>query len=134
MPSGVRACIRLLITYPHPHTLTTPPHTPHHTTLQAGLPFVGALSAAEPMLGPKATWWLSECVSVGAIKVGLPGLAAQVFFFSPIPVFQKIAADKDVGTLPLLPYSAMATNGILWSTYGVRLLPLPVPVTMTTSC
>ena len=56
---------------------------------------------------------------MGAIKVGLPGLAAQVFFFSPIPVFQKIAADKDTGTLPLLPYSAMAVNGILWTTYGV---------------
>jgi len=85
------------------------------------LPFVGAASVAEPLIGPKMTWWLSECVNVGGIKLGLPGLAAQIFFFSPIPVIQKMVAEKNTGTLPLLPYSAMCTNGILWTTYGVLL-------------
>lgn len=85
------------------------------------LPFVGAASVAEPLIGPKVTWWLSECVNVGGIKLGLPGLAAQIFFFSPLPVIKKMVAEKDTGTLPLLPYSAMCTNGILWTTYGVLL-------------
>ena len=52
------------------------------------------------------------------------GLAAQIFFFSPIPVIQKMVAEKNTGTLPLLPYSAMCTNGILWTTYVMRIPPV----------
>jgi hypothetical protein len=66
---------------------------------------------AEPLIGPKATWWLSECVNVAGIKVGLPGIASQSFFFSPLSVVMKIAEDKETGKLPLLPYSAMCVNG-----------------------
>ena len=54
------------------------------------LPFVGAASVAEPLIGPKMTWWLSECVNVGGIKLGLPGIIVvhpcKVFFFSPVPL------------------------------------------------
>lgn len=88
----------------------------------AALPFIGAASATEAaMAGPKLTWWLSECVNIGGIKMGLPGLAAQTFFFSPVPVVMKIAKDRDVGNLPLLPYSAMCVNGFVWGTYGILL-------------
>jgi hypothetical protein len=30
--------------------------------LLGGLPFIGAAAAAEPLIGPKITWWLSEWV------------------------------------------------------------------------
>jgi len=89
--------------------------------LFGGLPFIGAAAAAEPLIGPKATWWLSECLNLGGIKVGLPGIAAQMFFFSPVPVVKKMNDDGDTGKLPLLPYSAMATSGFLWTYYGMLL-------------
>jgi hypothetical protein len=30
--------------------------------LLGGLPFIGAAATAEPLIGPKITWWLTECV------------------------------------------------------------------------
>jgi len=42
--------------------------------------FIGAASTAESgsWLSPSATWWLESCVGFGDIRLGLPGLAAQV--------------------------------------------------------
>lgn len=38
---------------------------------------------------------------------------------APMPTIRQIQADKDVGSLPLLPYSCMAANCGLWTTYGL---------------
>lgn len=63
------------------------------------LPFVGAASVAEPLIGPKMTWWLSECVNVGGIKLGLPGIIVvhpcKVFFFPPF-LYSSICLDRRV--------------------------------------
>ena len=48
-----------------------------------------------------------------------PPLAAQACFLAPMDTMKKIRADGDVGSLPLLPFAAMAVNGIGWVTYGV---------------
>jgi hypothetical protein len=32
--------------------------------------------------------------------VGLPGIAAQIFFFSPLPVVKKMVDEGDTGKLP----------------------------------
>eukprot|EP00536_Pseudo-nitzschia_multiseries_P001198 jgi/Psemu1/250313/estExt_Genewise1Plus.C_140270 len=46
-------------------------------------------------------------------------LAAVVVFTAPYPTIQKIGSDKSVGNLPLLPYSSMIANCILWTEYGL---------------
>ena len=37
---------------------------------------------------------------------------------APLPTISKIKSENDVGDLPLLPYSCMACNCILWTCYG----------------
>ena len=37
---------------------------------------------------------------------------------APLPTINKIKSQNDVGDLPLLPYSCMACNCILWTCYG----------------
>lgn len=37
---------------------------------------------------------------------------------APLPTIRQIKEKKDVGSLPLLPYSCMAANCVLWTTYG----------------
>ena len=37
-----------------------------------------------------------------------PPLAAQACFLTPMDTMKKIKADGDVGSLPLLPFAAMA--------------------------
>ena len=51
----------------------------------AGTASAAALVEApfKSMLGPKAVWWLESCVGIGAVKMGLPGLAAQLCFLAP---------------------------------------------------
>ena len=60
--------------------------------------------------------------SAGAAFVGLCGrLAAPASLLvsaAPLPTISKIKSDNDVGSLPLLPYSCMACNCILWTCYG----------------
>jgi len=41
---------------------------------------------------------------------------------APIPTVNKIASDRSVGNLPLLPYSSMFVNGFVWVVYGSYLL------------
>lgn len=54
--------------------------------------------------------------------VGLCGrLAAPASLLvsaAPLPTINKIKSTNDVGDLPLLPYSSMACNCILWACYG----------------
>jgi solute carrier family 50 protein (sugar transporter) len=38
---------------------------------------------------------------------------------APLPTIRQIQAKRDVGCLPLLPYSCMAANCVLWTAYGV---------------
>jgi len=85
-----------------------------------------AVSAAavlpETVQYSETVWWLFEsCCGIGSIKMGLGGMAAQVFFVAPATVMQRIISEKSVGALPLLPYSAMFANGTIWVTYGALL-------------
>lgn len=70
-------------------------------------------------LSPATLWWFEKCVALGPVKMGLPGLAVIGVFLAPADVMQRILKERDVGQLPLLPYSAMACNGVIWSTYGL---------------
>jgi len=46
-------------------------------------------------------------------------LAAIVVFMAPYPTIQKVQKAKSVGSLPLLPYSSMIANCVLWVAYGL---------------
>ena len=44
---------------------------------------------------------------------------ATVFVYAaPFPVIQQIRREKNVGHLPLLPYSSMAASSFIWTVYG----------------
>ena len=45
----------------------------------------------------------------------------QVLFFAPMQAMAEIRSKADTGRMPLLPYSAMCTNGFIWCTYGALL-------------
>ena len=42
-----------------------------------------------------------------------------VMFAAPIPTIREIQQKKSVQQYPLLPYSSMMANTVLWSTYGI---------------
>jgi solute carrier family 50 protein (sugar transporter) len=46
-------------------------------------------------------------------------IASVVLFMAPLPTIHQIRKDREVGDLPLLPYSTMTTSAFLWSTYGI---------------
>mmetsp|Transcript_4894 Transcript_4894/g.11676 ORF Transcript_4894/g.11676 Transcript_4894/m.11676 type:complete len:271 (-) Transcript_4894:128-940(-) len=48
-------------------------------------------------------------------------LAAIVVFMAPMPTIQQIERERTVGNLPLLPYSSMIANCVLWFVYGLLL-------------
>jgi solute carrier family 50 protein (sugar transporter) len=77
------------------------------------------VAVAPAKYGANTLWFFESCVGIGAIKMGVPGLVAQFFFVSPIPVFRRIISERSVGGLPLLPYSTMFVSGLLWCTYGL---------------
>eukprot|EP00927_Polykrikos_kofoidii_P032871 TRINITY_DN27872_c0_g1_i1.p1 TRINITY_DN27872_c0_g1~~TRINITY_DN27872_c0_g1_i1.p1 ORF type:complete len:375 (-),score=46.22 TRINITY_DN27872_c0_g1_i1:59-1129(-) len=64
-------------------------------------------------------WWFDSCVGFGSAKAGLPAIAAVAVFVAPMQAMRGIVADRSVRKLPLMPYSAMMVNGMLWTTYGL---------------
>jgi len=56
--------------------------------------------------------WIQFCTNTAP-------LAAIVVFMAPYPTIQQVQKDKSVGDLPLLPYSSMIANCILWFFYGI---------------
>ncbi len=78
--------------------------------MSGGLPISSVMAAApSAMLSPGMVTFLQT----------FPPLAAQACFLAPMDTMKKIKADGDVGNLPLLPFAAMAVNGIGWVTYGL---------------
>mmetsp|Transcript_24467 Transcript_24467/g.37695 ORF Transcript_24467/g.37695 Transcript_24467/m.37695 type:complete len:336 (+) Transcript_24467:14-1021(+) len=57
-------------------------------------------------------WWVS-------LAGQLAPWAAFIVFLAPIPTLRQVARDKNIGSLPLLPYSSMIANGFVWLVYGV---------------
>jgi len=103
----------------------TPPSPPPNVNLvrPAGAAAAAALAAAPSaalcQVNPTTQWLLESCVPLGSVSMGLPGLAAQYFFLSPLTTMSQIRADGTVGSRPLLPYSAMFVNGSTWVAYGL---------------
>jgi len=65
-------------------------------------------------------WVMESVVGVGSVTMGLPGLMSFLIFLNPmLEAMPRIRHDRDVGRLPLLPYSAMATQGMVWTLYGM---------------
>lgn len=68
---------------------------------------------------------ISKIKTMTALKpfVDLCGQVAPVasiaLCLAPLPTIEKVKKESDVGELPMLPYSSMATNGFLWTTYGL---------------
>eukprot|EP00931_Biecheleriopsis_adriatica_P013506 TRINITY_DN114923_c0_g1_i1.p1 TRINITY_DN114923_c0_g1~~TRINITY_DN114923_c0_g1_i1.p1 ORF type:complete len:257 (+),score=26.50 TRINITY_DN114923_c0_g1_i1:22-771(+) len=62
---------------------------------------------------------MDRLVDIGPVKMGIPGLISLAMFMNPlVEVVPRIRRDRSVGRLPLLPYSAMVSAGMVWSTYA----------------
>lgn len=72
--------------------------------------------AGEPVAMNEATtvipFWVSLCGQMAP-------MAAAVVFAAPIPTMRQIQQEKSVGALPLLPYSSMIVNCVVWVAYGL---------------
>ena len=68
-------------------------------------------SAAVPSVAVVAPSFVNLCSSLAAP-------ASVLVSAAPLPTIQQIKEKKDVGGLPLLPYSCMAANCVLWTAYG----------------
>lgn len=70
----------------------------------------GAVAAPfVPMVSGASLWFLQM----------FPPVAAQAVFLAPMGAMAQIKKDGDVGDMPLLPYAAMAVNGVGWVAYGL---------------
>ena len=71
-----------------------------------------AAKVVSGVLAPAVTpAWVSFCSQTAP-------LVSSAVFLAPLPTIQNIAAEKSVGSLPLLPYSSMIVSAFLWTTYG----------------
>jgi len=55
--------------------------------------------------------FLDVCSQLAPITSVLCSLA-------PLPTIREVSRTKSVGNLPLLPYSSMTANGVIWALYG----------------
>lgn len=46
-------------------------------------------------------------------------LSSILLCLAPLPTIQGVKSSKDVGNLPLLPYTCLFANVLLWGTYGL---------------
>lgn len=63
---------------------------------------------------------LNDCITLGPVSMGLPGITCQLQGLVPLEVIPTIK-EEGVGKLPILPYLSIAINGTIWSTYGFLL-------------
>ncbi|CAK0861871.1 unnamed protein product [Prorocentrum cordatum] len=67
----------------------------------------------------RSEWWMEDAVGFGRVRMGVPGVASLVLFVNPlIETMPKIKREASVGSLPLLPFSAMVMSGSIWASYG----------------
>ncbi|CAJ1376235.1 unnamed protein product [Effrenium voratum] len=92
-------------------------------TFQASLGLVLLPALAPGSLGLSEYRWIFEdLVSVGSVGVGLPGLVSLGIFLNPMfEAMPRIRKLGHVGDMPMLPYSAMASMGSVWTAYGLLL-------------
>lgn len=63
---------------------------------------------------------MEDLLRLGSVKLGAPGICALGLSCTPLlEAMPRIWAERGVGKLPLLPYTAMLTSGMLWCTYGL---------------
>ena len=98
---------------------------PVFQVFQASSPWLAFLPAA---LSPASLaesdyrWIFEDLVNVGSVGIGLPGLVSLGIFLNPMfEAMPRIRRMGHVGDMPMLPYSAMASQGSVWTAYGLLL-------------
>lgn len=67
-------------------------------------------------------WIFESLLGAGAPSMGLPGLVSMGIFLNPyFEAMPRIKAQGTVGKMPMLPYSAMTGQGLVWTCYGLLL-------------
>jgi len=74
-------------------------------------------SATTPNIVPNSSGSSSSGLFVD-LCAQLAPMASILLSLAPLPTIQNIRKNKSVGSLPLLPYTCMMANVMLWSTYG----------------
>jgi solute carrier family 50 (sugar transporter) len=73
---------------------------------------IGSSSSTNAIIIPTTNWIVETCSQLAPIT-------SMILFAAPVPTIIQIISSKSVGSLPLLPYSSMIANAILWTTYGI---------------
>jgi len=63
----------------------------------------------------------NDLVGYGDIRLGIQCLTGQLFNFAPMTAMKTIMAEGSTGQAPMLPYSAMLAQGVIWGMYGLLL-------------
>jgi solute carrier family 50 (sugar transporter) len=50
---------------------------------------------------------------------GAAPISSLALYMAPISTIAQITSDRSVGNLPLLPYTSMLVNNIVWCAYGI---------------
>lgn len=89
-----------------------------------GLLLPGTLAPASLSLS-EYRWIFEDLVSlpgIGPLGLGLPGVVSLGIFLNPMfEAMPRIRKLGHVGDMPMLPYSAMASQGSVWTAYGLLL-------------
>mmetsp|Transcript_79090 Transcript_79090/g.155171 ORF Transcript_79090/g.155171 Transcript_79090/m.155171 type:complete len:405 (+) Transcript_79090:59-1273(+) len=94
------------------------------TPMLAASPWLCALVPVDLLPGTLANsehrWIFEQFVGYGSATMGVQGLVSLGIFFNPLfEAMPRIRRDASVGKMPLLPYSAMASQGLVWTVYGI---------------
>eukprot|EP00929_Paragymnodinium_shiwhaense_P053828 TRINITY_DN26990_c0_g1_i1.p1 TRINITY_DN26990_c0_g1~~TRINITY_DN26990_c0_g1_i1.p1 ORF type:complete len:363 (+),score=15.03 TRINITY_DN26990_c0_g1_i1:121-1209(+) len=64
-------------------------------------------------------WVLERFITIGPMALGVPGFFSLAIYLNPLfEVVPRLHRERDVGHLPMLPYSAMASMSFIWVCYG----------------
>lgn len=84
------------------------------------LPFVPASLLPGSLSDASFRWVFEEFIGTGSVTMGIAGLVSLGIFINPmLEAMPRIRKNGCVGKFPLLPYSAMAAQGMVWTTYGL---------------
>jgi len=69
-----------------------------------------------------------------SLSGNLAPFASFVVTMAPLPTIRDMAKEKNVGKMPLLPYSSMFVNCFVWSVYGLLKFEKKVYITNMIGC
>jgi solute carrier family 50 (sugar transporter) len=91
---------------------------------EAGTNAAAVATVAAPLVSPAVVTFLQVS----------PPIAGQVLFLSPMAAMRQFREEGTTGGVSIIPYAAMAANGLAWSTYGALGADLTIMLPNASGC